>query len=101
MKRVLLTLAGMIAFAIGGFGSSQAADWPANVRAVYDINFNGFNVGTFEFQSQSEDESYSLTGNAQLTLLLGAFNWIGETRAFGLELVTVDSADDVRAVSAG
>ena len=42
MKRVLLTLAGMIAFAIGGFGSSQAADWPANVRAVYDINFNGF-----------------------------------------------------------
>ena len=84
MKRVLLTLAGMIAFAIGGLGSSQAADWPANVRAVYDINFNGFNVGTFEFQSQSEEESYSLTGNAQLSLLLGAFTWIGETRSFGL-----------------
>jgi hypothetical protein len=84
MKRVLLTLAGMIAFAIGGVGSSQAADWPANVRAVYDINFNGFNVGTFEFQSQSEEESYSLTGNAQLSLLLGAFTWIGETRTFGL-----------------
>jgi hypothetical protein len=84
MKRVLLTLAGMIAFSIGGVGSSQAADWPANVRAVYDINFNGFNVGTFEFQSQSEEESYSLTGNAQLSLLLGAFTWIGETRTFGL-----------------
>jgi hypothetical protein len=84
MKRVLLTLAGMIAFAIGGVGSSQAADWPANVRAVYDINFNGFNVGAFEFQSQSEEESYSLTGNAQLSLLLGAFTWIGETRSFGL-----------------
>ncbi len=68
MKRVLLTLASLIAFVIGGFGSSQAADWPANVRAVYDINFNGFNVGTFEFQSQSEDESYTLTGNAQLDL---------------------------------
>ena len=54
------------------------------MRAVYDINFNGFNVGTFEFQSQAEDQSYTLVGNAQLTLLLGAFTWIGETRTFGL-----------------
>ena len=54
------------------------------MRAVYDINFNGFTIGSFEFQSQSEDRSYTLTGNAQLTLLLGAFTWIGETRAFGL-----------------
>ena len=84
MKRVMLTLACFVAFAAWGSASSRAADWPANVRAVYDINFNGFNVGTFEFQSQSEDESYSLAGNAHLTLLLGAFTWIGETRAFGL-----------------
>ena len=33
---------------------SRGRGWPANVRAVYDINFNGFNVGTFEFQSQAE-----------------------------------------------
>jgi hypothetical protein len=84
MMRVLLTLASLVVFVAGGAAASRAADWPANVRAVYDINFNGFNVGAFEFQSQSEDESYSLTGNAQLTLLLGAFTWIGETRAFGL-----------------
>jgi hypothetical protein len=84
MKRVLLTLAGIVAFATGGVASSRAADWPANVRAVYDINFNGFNVGAFEFRSQSEEESYTLTGNAQLSLLLGAFTWMGETRAFGL-----------------
>lgn len=84
MMRVLLTLVSLVAFVAGGVATSRAADWPANVRAVYDINFNGFHVGSFEFQSQSEDESYSLTGNAQLTLLLGAFNWIGETRAFGL-----------------
>jgi hypothetical protein len=97
MKRVLMTLAGMIAFAIGGVGSSQAADWPANVRAVYDINFNGFNVGAFEFQSQSEDESYSLTGNAQLSLLLGAFTWIGETRSFGSKVgsTKMDFADGI------
>jgi Protein of unknown function (DUF3108) len=84
MKRVLLTLACSFAFAAWGLPSARASDWPANVRAVYDISFNGFNVGTFEFQSQSEDESYSLAGNAHLTLLLGAFTWIGETRAFGL-----------------
>ena len=84
MKRVLLTFAGIVAFVIVGVGSSRAADWPANVRAIYDVNFNGFNVGAFEFQSQSEEESYTLTGNAQLSLLLGAFTWIGETRAFGL-----------------
>lgn len=83
MMRVLLTLAAVVAFA-AGVSPARASDWPANVRAVYDINFNGFNVGAFEFQSQSEEESYSLTGNAQLTLLLGAFTWIGETRAFGL-----------------
>jgi hypothetical protein len=84
MKCVVLALASLVALAAGGVSTSRAADWPANVRAVYDINFNGFNVGAFEFQSQSEDESYSLVGNAQLTLLLGAFTWIGETRAFGL-----------------
>src|SRR5262245_49783529 len=83
MKRVMPVLASLIAFAVGGV-SASANDWPANVRAVYDINFNGFNVGSFEFQSQSEEKSYTLTGNAQLTLLLGAFTWIGETRTFGL-----------------
>jgi hypothetical protein len=84
MMRVLLTFASLVAFVAGGALPARATDWPANVRAVYDINFNGFNVGAFEFKSQSEDESYSLTGSAQLSLLLGAFTWIGETRAFGL-----------------
>ncbi len=83
MKRVLPILASLIAFVVAGV-PARADGWPANVRAVYDINFNGFTIGSFEFQSQSEDRSYTLTGNAQLTLLLGAFTWIGETRAFGL-----------------
>jgi hypothetical protein len=52
------------------------------VRATYDVNFNGINVGTFEFQSHTEGKSYSLSGNAQLTILL--FNWVGEIRTFGL-----------------
>jgi hypothetical protein len=74
-----------VAFAAGGgIGPSRAAEWPAVVRASYEVSFNGFQVGTFEFEAQTENRSYSLSGNARLTLLLGAFTWIGETRAFGL-----------------
>ena len=58
--------------------------WPANVRALYEINFNGFTVGSFEFQSQAESQSYTLTGNAHLSVLLGAFSWAGSTRSFGM-----------------
>ena len=69
---------------VAGPQAAAAEAWPANVRAVYDINFNGFNVGTFEFQSQAEQQSYTLLGNARLSVLLGAFTWDGETRSFGL-----------------
>jgi hypothetical protein len=75
------SLAGLVA----GSGAPAAAEsWPATVRALYEINFNGFTVGTFEFQAQAESESYTLTGNAHLSLLLGAFSWAGETRSFGM-----------------
>jgi hypothetical protein len=84
MKRVLAILACLFAYMAAGPAIGRAHGWPANVRAVYDVNFNGFAVGTFEFNAQSEDESYSFTGSARLTLLLGAFNWTGETRSFGL-----------------
>jgi hypothetical protein len=68
-----------------GLSAPVGADtWPTSVRAVYDINFNGLNIGTFEFQSQAEQQSYTLTGNARLSLLLGAFTWDSETRSFGL-----------------
>ena len=47
----LASLAGLVA----GSGVAVAAEsWPANVRALYEINFNGFTVGSFEFQSQAE-----------------------------------------------
>jgi hypothetical protein len=85
MKRVVPIVASLLTF-VGGGGveSAVAGPWPATIRAAYEVNFNGINVGTFEFEAQTEDESYSLTGNAHLTLLLGAFTWIGETRAFGM-----------------
>src|SRR5262245_38552907 len=88
VRRVISSLVGISALLAAGIGSSGAATaaepWPANLHAVYDINFNGFNVGTFDFQSQAESQSYTLTGNARLSVLLGAFKWDGETRSFGL-----------------
>lgn len=85
VRGVFALLAGMsLAAGVVGSGAAMAAEtWPANVRALYEINFNGFNVGTFEFESQAESQSYTLIANARLSVLLGAFTWNGETRSFG------------------
>jgi Protein of unknown function (DUF3108) len=56
---------------------------PAKVRAVYDISFNGLNVGSFEFNSEADAKEYSLNGQAKVSALFGAFTWGGETRASG------------------
>ena len=76
--------ASLLAIVAAASSSAAAESWPANVRAVYDINFNGFNVGSFEFQSQAAHQSYTLIGNARLSILLGAFTWDGDIRSFGL-----------------
>jgi Protein of unknown function (DUF3108) len=84
MKRLVPIVVSLAAFIAGAACANRAHAWPATVRALYEINFNGFTVGTFEFVSQTEEDSYTLTGTAHLSLLLGAFNWIGETRSFGM-----------------
>jgi hypothetical protein len=61
-----------------------AADpWPDEVQGIYKVRFNGFDVGTFEFNSTVQAHTYTLTGNAQLSALLGALSWKGETRTAG------------------
>jgi hypothetical protein len=87
LRRVVPALRGAFAAVVllGTVNSPAAAEgWPATVRALYDVNFNGFNVGTFEFLSEAEKQSYTLVGNASLSILLGAITWAGETRSFGL-----------------
>lgn len=58
--------------------------WPAQVQAVYAVTFNGMDIGNFEFVSTVAGQTYTLTGNAQLSALLGAFQWKGTTRSFGM-----------------
>jgi hypothetical protein len=71
--------------ALGAHGLSARADgWPASVKASYQITFNGFNIGTLDFQSEAESESYTLVANTRLSVLLGAFTWDSETRSFGM-----------------
>jgi Protein of unknown function (DUF3108) len=64
--------------------NARAADgWPASVQASYDVNFNGINVGTYDFKSTQDGQSYKLASNAKLSLLLGALSWTGVTHANG------------------
>jgi len=75
--------AGLLALVCCGAGA-QAQGWPASVKASYQITFNGFNIGTVDFQSEAESESYTLVANTRLSVLLGAFTWDSETRSFGM-----------------
>jgi hypothetical protein len=75
--------AGLVALVRCGAGA-QAEGWPASVKASYQITFNGFNIGTVDFQSEAESESYTLVANTRLSVLLGAFTWDSETRSFGM-----------------
>lgn len=65
--------------------AAAAADdgWPSKVSAKYKITFNGFDIGSFRFDSSIGPRSYSLTGSAELSALLGAFKWTGATRSSG------------------
>lgn len=58
--------------------------WPSKVRAVYRIDFNGFDIGNFEFNADVSGRNFTLTGDAQLSALLGAFKWRGTTRSAGV-----------------
>lgn len=63
--------------------AAKGNDWPARVNADYNIVFNGFNVGSFKFQSAIKGRGYVLDGDAELSALLGTINWRGLTRASG------------------
>lgn len=63
--------------------TAHAEGWPSHVKADYDITFNGFSVGTFAFQAETGGRVYTASGNAKLSLLLGAISWKSEIRTVG------------------
>ena len=86
-SRLLKTLAvfPVLASFMGGTATeTQAAEpWPGQVQAVYRVEFNGFDIGSFEFNSSVNGASYTLTGDAKISALLGAFQWQARTRSAG------------------
>lgn len=80
-------LATLVLAAVGSMAlasqPSSAQGWPAGIVAEYEVNYNGFNVGSFAFKAQAEQQSYTLTGNASLSMLLGVISWTGDIRTFG------------------
>ena len=79
-----LALLALTGGALGTATRTEAAEpWPSQVLAVYRIEFNGFDVGSFEFNSNVAGQGYTLNGDAKLSALLGAFQWKGVTRASG------------------
>ena len=62
---------------------SRADGWPDKVTGRYKVTFNGIEIGRFNFQSTADARGYSLTANAKLSVLLGAFKWSGVSSGSG------------------
>ena len=66
-------------------GPLAAADgaWPSDVSARYKLSFNGFEVGSYNFQSRLEGKAYAASGSAEISALFGAFKWKGTIESHG------------------
>jgi hypothetical protein len=73
--------------AISSLSHSAAAQgaepWPAEVQANYRIQFSGFEVGQFTFNSSVHERTYAISANADISALLGIVRWNGVTRVSG------------------
>lgn len=85
-RRSTLAQAVSLAFLTLALPVAAAADniWPDKVTAKYKVTFNGFDIGDFRFASGIEPrKTYSLAGQAKLSLLMGTFKWSGKTQSNG------------------
>lgn len=60
-----------------------AGQWPAKVRATYEITYAGLKVGGFEFTSTTDGQGYTLEGHGKVSVLMGAMRWTGGASAAG------------------
>lgn len=82
-SRILRSLLGAFALLGVAVSAAQAQGWPAGLSAEYEVSYNGFSIGTFAFKAEAEQQSYSLSGSANLSMLLGVINWSSDIRSFG------------------
>lgn len=56
----------------------------SKIYAVYEVSFNGFELGKFKFWSNMNRTHYSMLGQAKLSVLSGVlFEWDGVTKSSG------------------
>jgi hypothetical protein len=77
----VLTLCGLFGRDLASAAGAPTA--PSQVNAVYGISFNGFDIGSFAFQADMTPGTYRLTGDAEISALLGLVKWRGLTRSTG------------------
>jgi hypothetical protein len=66
-------------------GTAGASDIKASkVTTTYNINFSGFNIGTFRLKARLDGDEYKLAANASISVLGGIlFEWKGKTTSSG------------------
>ncbi len=57
--------------------------WPATVHARYSLRYDGIGVGSLDINSNTTAKTYSISGSAKVSVLLGMFTWSGSTSVSG------------------
>lgn len=87
LATAIVLAAGLIPASSGAASANPVAGkaWPAQISARYRISFNGFDIGRFTYDSNVSDPrgGYRLSGNAEISALLGAFKWQGVSQSAG------------------
>lgn len=63
--------------------AEERPQWPAEVRATYRIDFNGFDIGNVQLTARVAGNQYQVTSETRISALLGAFTWRGTSQAAG------------------
>ena len=85
LHRLAFWGAGLLAMLLF-YGPASAADaaWPSDVATRYKLKFNGFDVGSYTFQSRFDGKTYAASSSADVSALFGAFKWKGNIESRGL-----------------
>jgi hypothetical protein len=62
---------------------AHAEPWASKVNAVYKVSLSGFDLGSFQFQSSTSGQSYTLAGVGDLSAAFGAWRWHGQIQSSG------------------
>ncbi len=72
-----------VALPIPAHAGASESKWPSSVSSRYTMSFNGFEVGSYSFESTSNGKTYSATSSANVSAMFGAFKWKGTITANG------------------